>query len=186
MFGTRRLKLLGMSLIAAFAVGVLPAGSAAAEPPAPEGAAACADLTSEITKALTDITGALQGIPPDIGKVTGIVGKITGIATNLVALGCLPNPATAVPVPVPVAANEGLPLPGVPAVPPCAAPAAGLLSQLFGLLQNLLKTLGGALPDVVGLLGQVTGVQTTVTDLTKAAPGAASCLPVPVPVPVNQ
>ncbi|WP_412544150.1 hypothetical protein R8Z50_17115 [Longispora sp. K20-0274] len=185
MIGTRKIKILAVSLAAMSAFAVLPASGVSAFTDRPEGQAACADLTKDITGAITDVTGALTPqvtIPPtlpDVGKATGIVGKLAGVATNLVNLGCLPNPVSAVPVPLPVA--EGSDAPALPAVPACAAPAAGLLSQVFGLLQNLLKALGGGLPDITGLLGQVTGLTSTVTGLTSSVGGAASCLPVPVP-----
>lgn len=201
--------------VAALAV-VVPSSGVFATQPLPEGKAACADLTSELTGILDSVTKALVpqvAIPPtlpDVSKATGLVGKLTTTATNLVNLGCLPDPASAVALPValPAAGGKmagklpipglpvpsasavpglpGLPgpgLPGAPAVPACAAPAAGLLSLVFGLLQTLLKLVGGTgVPDVSAALTQVTGVQSTVTDLTTSTGGAASCLPVDVPV----
>jgi len=212
------------------AIFAVPVTKVFATPSQPEGKAACADLTGELTNALTSVTSALLPqvtIPPalpDVNKATGIVGKLTSTATNLVNLGCLPDPAKAVALPVGakqgVAAREAgvsggaavklplpgvplptasslLPLPGVPlptassllpvpsgssapsvaGVPACAAPAAGLLSQLFGLLQTLLQLLAGSgLPDVTGALSQVTGLQSTVTGLTTSTGGATSCL----------
>jgi hypothetical protein len=201
--------------VAALAV-VVPGSGVFATEPQPEGKAACADLTSELTGILDSVTKALVPqvtIPPalpDLSKATGLVGKLTTTATNLVNLGCLPDPATAVAVPIaggkmamaglpiPSLPVPGLPLPsssaapelpgapgvpGAPAVPACAAPAAGLLSLVFGLLQTLLKLVGGAgVPDVSSALTQVTGLQSTVTDLTTSKDGATSCLPAAVPV----
>ena len=206
---------LSLTVVAAAVAGfALPGSGVFATQPQPEGKAACADLTSEITAILGDVTSALVPpvtIPPalpDISKATGLVGKLTTTATNLVNLGCLPDPASAVELPAAElpAANEkaklpipgipvpslsvlpslpgtpGLPgvpgVPGTPAVDKCAAPAAGLLSLVFGLLESLLELVGGTgVPDVTVVLDQVTGVQSTVTSLT-----SESCLPAPLPV----
>ncbi len=204
---------LSLTVVAAAVAGfALPGSGVFATQPQPEGKAACADLTSEITAILGDVTSALVPpvtIPPalpDISKATGLVGKLTTTATNLVNLGCLPDPASAVKLPaadLPAAVDEkgklpipgipvpslsvlpslpatpGLPgVPGTPAVDKCAAPAAGLLSLVFGLLESLLDLVGGTgVPDVTAVLGQVTGVQSTVTSLT-----TESCLPAPLPV----
>ncbi|GIG56376.1 hypothetical protein Lfu02_07480 [Longispora fulva] len=190
MIGTRKIKILAVSLAAMSAFAVLPASGVSAFTDRPEGQAACADLTGELTSVIGEVTAALTPqvtIPPtlpDVGKATAVVGKLAGLATNLVNLGCLPDPTKLAPVPLPVA--EGTDAPALPAVPACAAPAAGLLSQIFGLLQNLLKALGGGLPDIPALLGQVTGLTGTVTGLTSSVGGATSCLPVPLPAPVNR
>jgi hypothetical protein len=172
------------SLLVTAALAVVPATSVgAADPKLAAGSQACAALTSDLTGGLTSVTGALGAVPPDLSKVTGLVGTLVKTAQSLTSLGCLPDPISAVPA-VPLRSEQLLPgvpgLPGAPAVPPCAAPAADLLSKLFGLVANLLKALGAALPDVVGLLGQVTGLQTTVTGLTGSVGGAPSCLPLPV------
>ncbi|HCT81302.1 MAG TPA: hypothetical protein DGT23_32995 [Micromonosporaceae bacterium] len=144
---------------------------------------ACAELVTKLTGGLTQVTGALQGLPPDLSKATGVVSSLVTTVQSLITAGCLPDPLKAVPVPV-VGDAELLPIPGLPgpAVPPCAAPAADLLSKLLGLVANLLKALAGALPDVVGLISQVTGATSTVTDLTTSVGGAPACLPVAAPI----
>lgn len=179
----KRLVMIGISFAVLTAATVAPASAVGPGQPKAAGSQACAALTSDLTGGLAQVTGALQGLPPDLSKATGLVGTLVNTVQSLVSLGCLPDPLKAVPVPVAKDADL-LPIPGLPgpSIPPCAAPAADLLSKLLGLVANLLKALAGAIPDLLGLINQVTGATTTVTDLTTSQGGAAACLPVAAPI----